>query len=194
MMSQIKNKKQISIIDAARELFWKYGFKRVSVEEICKNANVSKMTFYKFYPNKIELAKSVYDMLIDKGTSDFHKIIRENTSAEEKIKKILQLKLESTNNISKDFVYDFYSDTELGLKDFIEEKTKQVWKSVIADFEFAQKKGWFRKDINPSLIFILSQKLIELMNDPEIIKLYESPQSVIMALTDFFVYGITPHK
>ncbi|MDD2411590.1 MAG: TetR/AcrR family transcriptional regulator [Bacteroidales bacterium] len=188
------NKKQKSITNVAKDLFYKHGFKRVSVEEICKTAKVSKMTFYKFYPNKIELAKSVYEMLIDKGISDFHKIIRENTSAEEKIKKILQLKLESTNNISSDFVYDFYSDTELGLKEFIEEKTKQVWKSVIADFEFAQKKGWFRKDISPSLIFILSQKLTGLMNDPEVIKLYDSPQSVIMALTDFFVYGIIPHK
>lgn len=186
-----KNKKQELIHNTAKELFWKHGFKRVSVEEICKFAHVSKMTFYKFFPNKIELAKTVYSTIINTSITEFHNIITEDSTTEDKIQKFLQLKLKGTNHISKEFLSDFYSDTELGLKEYIEGRTKEVYELIIADFEFAQEKGWFRKDINPRLIFAVSQKLTELVNNGDLLKLYESPQALIMALTNFFVYGIT---
>ena len=44
--------KNDQIVKIGKDLFYKYGIKRVSVEEICAKANVSKMTFYKFYNNK----------------------------------------------------------------------------------------------------------------------------------------------
>ena len=50
----VKHKK---LIQTGKALFFKYGIKKVSVAEICKEAGVSKMTFYKHYANKGELAK-----------------------------------------------------------------------------------------------------------------------------------------
>ena len=44
-MTKLKSKKQLELLKIARELFWKHGFKRVSIEEICQKASVSKMTF-----------------------------------------------------------------------------------------------------------------------------------------------------
>jgi hypothetical protein len=45
----MKSKKYEDILDAAREKFWKYGFRRVSIEEICVQAKSSKMTFTVFF-------------------------------------------------------------------------------------------------------------------------------------------------
>jgi hypothetical protein len=58
--------------------------------------------------------------------------------------------------MSKEFLEDFYSDTEPGLKEFIETKTKETLTSIVTDFKNAQKKDWFRKDINPSLIIAVA--------------------------------------
>lgn len=193
-MTNSKNKKQELILNTAKELFWKHGFKRVSIEEICKIANVSKMTFYKFYPNKIELAKAVYNNVIEDSIAKFHEVIHAEITAEVKIKKILLLKFESTNEMSKEFLQDFYVDNELGLKEFIQTRTQETWRLIINDFIFAQNKGWFRKDINPELIMLISQKLTELVNDDKALKLYSSPQDLIMAISDFFIYGFIPHK
>lgn len=54
MADQSQNIKQQFILSAGKELFWKHGVKRVTVEEICVQASVSKMTFYKFFMNKRE--------------------------------------------------------------------------------------------------------------------------------------------
>ncbi len=65
------NHRYVQVLAAARELFWKHGLKRVTVEEICREAGVSKMTFYKFFPNKVTLAKAVYDKEVETGYEKF---------------------------------------------------------------------------------------------------------------------------
>ena len=57
-MSKI-SKKQQQIIETAEELFFRHGIKRVTVEEICQKASVSKMTFYKYFANKNDLAEHI---------------------------------------------------------------------------------------------------------------------------------------
>ena len=37
----------------------------MTIEEICGEAKVSKMTLYKFFPNKIELAKVILKKVFD---------------------------------------------------------------------------------------------------------------------------------
>ena len=77
-MDKLKSKKQLELLKVARELFCKHGFKRVTIEEVCQKAGVSKMTFYRVYSNKIELAKAVYDEEVNKGVQKFKAILAED--------------------------------------------------------------------------------------------------------------------
>ena len=45
------NKKELEI-NAARDLFTKYGYKKVSMDEIAKEANVTKKTIYSYFSDK----------------------------------------------------------------------------------------------------------------------------------------------
>ena len=49
--------KEEQIINVARELFTTYGYKRVSMDEIAKCANVTKKTVYSYFKSKEELLK-----------------------------------------------------------------------------------------------------------------------------------------
>ncbi|MEX2231467.1 MAG: TetR/AcrR family transcriptional regulator [Cyclobacteriaceae bacterium] len=194
MADPIKNKKYLKILASAHDLFWKHGFRRVSVEEICKQAEVSKMTYYRFFPNKIELAKAVFDQLVEDGTEKFRTVFREDTTSAEKIRKMIVLKTDATNNISREFLNDFYNDRELGLKDYIEEKTRNSWNEILKDFRHAQEKGWFRSDMKPEFLFYFSQKVGEMLSDEKLLSLYESPHDLIIEMTNFFSYGISPKR
>ena len=44
--------KQEQIIQAARKLFNKFGYKRVSMDEIAKEAGVTKKTVYSYFASK----------------------------------------------------------------------------------------------------------------------------------------------
>lgn len=49
--------KREQIIDAARKLFHQFGFKKVSMDEIAKEAGVTKKTIYMYFASKEELLK-----------------------------------------------------------------------------------------------------------------------------------------
>ena len=55
----VNNMKQEQILKAAKELFTKYGFKKVSMDEIASETGVTKKTVYSYFSSKEELLKDV---------------------------------------------------------------------------------------------------------------------------------------
>lgn len=193
-MQPVYSKKIQHLLETARQLFWKHGLKRVSVEEICAQAGVSKMTFYRHFSNKTELAKAVYTRVVEKSTREFKSVLHdETTTAAEKIEKMLRLKMEGTNDISREFLNDFYTSPEEGMITFVQQKTYEIWTDMIADFKEAQKNGWFRKDFKPEAFYIISMRLSELFQDEKLLSLYNTPQELVMEMTRLLTYGIIPH-
>ena len=92
VMSISSNPKYLQILHTGRKLFWKFGFKRVSIEEICKEAGVSKMTFYKHFPNKLELLKVVFDEIFEQALEKFSVLEDKSIAADDKLKLIISLK------------------------------------------------------------------------------------------------------
>jgi hypothetical protein len=110
------------------------------------------------------------------------------------MKKILQLKIDGTNDISTEFLNDFYNNPELGLASYLEEKTKVVWAETLELFREGQRKGWLRKDMKVEFMLYFMQKSTPLITDKELLKLYNTPQELIIELANMFVYGISPKK
>jgi AcrR family transcriptional regulator len=190
----VTHKKESDIKAAAKELFWRHGFKRVSIEEICQKANASKMTFYKYFPNKQALAKTIFNDAIDQGERVFRDILYSNDLPAVKIKKILLMKLEGTNNISQEFIKDFYIGGDPDLSKFVEQRTTQAWDLLRNDYKKAQEIGLFRDNFNPEMLIKMQFKLMELMEDPTIVSMYGSQQDVIMEFANLLVYGIIPRE
>lgn len=188
------NMKYQAIYKSAREIFWKHGVKRVSVEEICKKAGVSKMTFYKYFPNKIELAKHVYNRILDEAMKQFRVLLESDMPAADKLKKIIELKVASTHNISQEFILDLYQNLDLDLKNYAEGISKRSWDMILEYFGEAQQKGVFRKDMRPEFLLYYSQKITEMVSDEKLIQLCGSPEETIKELVNFFIYGVSNHE
>ena len=178
MDKKINSTKYRDIMKTAHDLFWKHGFRRVSIEEICRKAGVSKMTFYRFFPNKIELAKTVFREVIDEGMQRFKDIMDADITGAEKIKRIILLKAEGTNDISREFMEDFYLDNEFELKSFVEAKIME-----------ATQVG-LRNDVKLEFMIAFSTKAIEIMHDEKLLKMFNTPQDMIMEFIKIFIYGI----
>jgi AcrR family transcriptional regulator len=192
-MAEKSKTKLDNLLEAGRKLFWKYGFKRVSIDEICREAGVSRMTFYRFFENKTDLAKTIFANVVADGVIAFSEILNSDALPAEKLKMIISMKAEGTNDISAEFMTDFYKNTDTELPEFIEKVTREAWNEVITGFRRAQEEGWLRKDFKPEFIFLVSQKLTDLITDKELLKLYNNQQELIMEFANFFTYGIAPH-
>ncbi len=194
MAKEETNSKHTFVLAKGRELFWKYGFKKVSIQEICKEAGISKMTYYKYFADKAELAKAVFDKEATESVKAFRNIIEEKISPPEKIMKLIAMKQEGANGVSKEFLKDFYSDDKNGIKIYIEEKAKAAWGEMLNDFKKAQRKGIFRKDLKPEFFLYFSQLAGEMLSDERLLQLYKSPQELIAEFSNFIAFGISPHQ
>ena len=63
--------KRDQVIEAARKLFHQFGFKKVSMDEIAKEAGVTKKTIYMYFESKEELLK----YFIQEEISNMEKIV-----------------------------------------------------------------------------------------------------------------------
>lgn len=185
-----ENKSYQSIFLSAKQLFWKHGISRVTVEEICMVAGVSKMTFYRNFSNKKEIAKIVLNEICKSGFEDYKNIMASDLVFPEKIQKLVLLKHNSVSELSEEFVYDIYNKEETELQEILIEYQKQMIGNIIADFTEAQNNGWIRKDVKISFLVFYLNKINEMIVDQNFRKLYPNIHDAVMELTNLFFYGI----
>ena len=186
-------KKYRDILATGKALFWKHGYRRVTVEEICEESKVSKMTFYKYFPNKAELAKEVLDKLFRESMDQFKKLMLSDIPFEDKMELQIKMKSEGVQDISEEFVKDIYGDPESELFDFWRIKANEAIQIVIDLYQQAQNQGYIRQDIKIDFILYIIDKTFDFVNDDALISKYDTMQDLILEINRFFLYGILPH-
>ena len=185
-----ENAKFQHIIATARNLFFRYGMKRVTIEEICRESGVSKVTFYKFFPNKIELATYLLTSIYDEATAQYREIIDRNEPFPDKLLKLLDLKRSGTEQISAEFIAELIQRPEPGVAELYKKQFEISMNMTLEFMQKAQKNGDIRPEIKLEFIMYMMNKTLEMSMDESLAKLYETPQDQIMELMNFFFYGI----
>jgi len=181
------------IVETATELFMRFGVKRVTVEEICSTAEISKMTFYKFFKNKIELAEYIIFKILDEAQSEFDTIFNQSNSFADKINQFLIMKMRYARRFSKEFYLDF-----LNLSPKIHNKiigyTEKNQLEFIDLIEQAQRNGEVRKDISINFIAFMQNHIFELIEDKRLFALYNNLEELTLDMVNFYFYGIMGKK
>jgi AcrR family transcriptional regulator len=183
--------KQQEILKTALDLFQQFGIKRIPVEEICQSAGVSKMTFYKYFKNKTELVRFMWEKGFEQALEQFDKIRRMEIAFEDKLQLMLKLKDESTAKISHQFALDYFYATP-DLKDFFEQLAGNSMKHFLDFIKEAQQKGEVRPDIKPQFLLAVINNIKLLVKDDQLINLYDSYHDFVMEVNNFIYYGILP--
>lgn len=189
-----KSKKYQQIKETARNLFMRYGINRISVGEICQTAGVSKMTFYKYFENKIDLATFILEEIIHEGEERYRKIMSQEIPYSEKAEEIIRMKLEQSKDVSQEMLGDLMQSSIPEVAEFLQKKKEENLKLILDDLVSAQKKGEIRKDINLDFILYLLNRMQEMVVDERLLNLYKSTQALTVELTNFFFYGILTKK
>lgn len=190
-MSIESNPKRQEILRTGKDLFWKFGFKRVSIEEICKEAGVSKMTYYKFFNNKIALVKTLLDGILQDGMKKYDEIMNSDIPYPEKVVLMIELKREQTHAMSSEFFRNYVQSGDPELIAYLEKLSRENLQKFTDDFRKAQENGDVRKDLKIEFMLAIMNHLVEWsMNDQNLLNLYDEPQDLAVEMTRFLFYGI----
>ncbi|WP_234123948.1 TetR/AcrR family transcriptional regulator [Clostridium hydrogenum] len=151
---KVKNKNREEIIEAGKKLFLKYNFIDVNIKDICNEASISRVTFYKHFKSIDELVFEVQINIL----KHMMKFIRNNDKVQLSGKEIIQRMLYAWINFGKEhkaemkfiFLFDFY----YGVHD-INEELKLKYKDFVFEdnnfFSEAINKGIEDKSLKPNL-------------------------------------------
>ena len=94
----MKQMSKDKIVEAARKLFYKYGFKKVSMDEIANEAGVTKRTIYMYFKSKEDLLKYFIQEEIENMKEIVEEVEKKNKdffeTANEAIYKLLKYRKE----------------------------------------------------------------------------------------------------
>jgi len=185
--------KKQQIISTSKNLFYKHGIKKISVEEICHSAHVSKMTFYKYFRNKSALVEYLVDELFNDGYSKFHHIFTQDITLEEKFKKWFVVKMEYSQSMSKEFYMELnHFNRETFEK--IQEKNNQMQSEVMEYLNESRLRGEITPGVSMEFISYILNHFIIIVDDPKFSSMYHSLEAMTKDISEFLLYGLFGKK
>lgn len=180
---------------SAKILFWKYGIKKVSVEEIAKEVGVSKMMFYRLFNNKMTLVKALLNGIAKEGFEVYNETMFSKLSFPDKVKQMVLEILKTAEGISQHFMRDVFIGEDSELQDLFTSHQTEMKNTLIAEFTKAQKESWFRQYLSMDFIMYMSDDMQTKSGDPRFLELHkDNVTEAIVKLTSVFFCGVIPLK
>jgi len=179
------SKKLQQVLQTAETLFKQHGIRRITIEEICRKAGVSKMTFYKYFDNKTGLVTHIWNNWIEEGFNKLDEINAMDIPFPEKIERMFQWKKAFSSKMSVEFIEDFLK---------IEVETEKIKERMVQFILESQKKGDIRPEVRPEFLMAVLDKLYELGRDENLMKKYPNYMAFNQELKDFLWYGLLPKE
>ena len=185
--------KERQLIDTARSLFTRHGIRRVTIDEICKTAGISRVTFYKHFRNKEEVAIRALDEIMEENITLFRDIMDSEETYHQKLRRIFDLKIQKSREYGSPFLQDILS-ARGKLHDFILKKRQENISLTRQLLEEGQKAGEIHPGITVELFLYYGDLLTRAVEDDIFTALIPDIQTRIEEVTRFFLYGIINEK
>ena len=140
------------IIAGCLNLFFKYGIKSISVDDISHHLRISKKTFYQFFKNKDDVIEVIAKDFINQNLLANSVIMEDNSDVIEKILKIYKRLLEQFHTCNPRFIYDikkYHADIYELFEEFREKELNYLIRDLLKQ---GKKEKIFRADIDEEII------------------------------------------
>ena len=186
-------KKDIFLKQVATELFYQQGWKLTSVAEICRVAGVSRVTFYKYFPTKQDLVKSIFEERKNNIRQEFDRLLATKADLATVSQQILTMQQESMATLySAAVLHDLNHDQDETLQAFFRQMAQEKYHYMHYFFSTLQQRKSIRNDFPVILIDVLIQKMDEMIHSAVLQQHYAGKeQQLFKDVLQLFLHGLT---
>jgi TetR/AcrR family transcriptional regulator, cholesterol catabolism regulator len=186
---------QEKILNEAQRLFWRFGIKSVTMDDIAKMLGMSKKTIYQYFGDKNEIVCQITSTFLKKQDKDMEEIKNTSSDSIEEMFRISNYMKQMLESIHPSLLYDLKKYHPMAFNIFSEHKNTCFYESIVLNLQKGIAEGYYRSDINISVLAKLRMEQVEMGFNPEIFPLPEfRMQEVQLQLFDHFIHGITTLK
>lgn len=158
------------ILDKVRDLFFKRGFSRVTMDELASELGISKKTLYNHFSGKAEMLELVVQDLKLEVTNGVDRImLQEELDFKQKLVSILSFTGKVLGNLEPEFLIDLKKSNPEVSKELESYKREAAFNRFSFLLDEGIKKGYVKPDVNKSMAVLVYASLIEMAMSPEYI-------------------------
>ncbi len=186
---------QKKILKRSQELFFQYGIRSITMDDIAKDLGMSKKTIYQFFKDKDEI---VHTLIREKCGSDLKYFEDLHKTAENVIDEMFAIMKhlgKIISEINPGLFYDLQKYHPHTWRLFQEFREQHIVKMVEETMTRGIRQGYIRSDINSKILARMRMAQVEIGFNPTIFppdkfKIVE----VQLAMLEHFFYGICTLK
>lgn len=183
------------ILQAAQELFFKYGIRSISMDDIARHLSISKKTIYSLFKDKDEVVHTLMQEKFRNDAKHFEGIHKVSENVIEEMFSIMRHLGKIISEVNPSMFYDLQKHHSHTWKLFKEFREEHIVKMVEGMLTRGMKQGYIRTEINPKIIARMRMAQVDIGFDPEIFppdkfKIID----VQLAMLEHFLYGICTLK
>jgi AcrR family transcriptional regulator len=187
----VKNK----ILKGAEDLFTKYGVRSISMDDIARQLGVSKKTLYQHFADKEDIVVMTCKAHLDRNVVEFDGIRQTAKNAIDELAKISVCLRRNMKDMNPSMLFDLQKYHPKAWNEWIQHKNKHVFSSIVANIKQGIDEGYFRQEIDPTVIAAVRLELLQLAFNEQIFPRENFRLAEVhMQLFDHFVFGIVTDK
>jgi AcrR family transcriptional regulator len=146
------DEKWIQILEKSRQLFYSYGIRSLSMDDISRHMGISKKTLYQYVSSKDDLVEKVMDYLLNHDKLMKCEDDPENMNAIDILlhaSQIVNNEIKETNPVVVFDLQKYYPEI---FARFLEQKKQRIYTRIIENMQQGIAEGYYRNDLKIELV------------------------------------------
>ncbi len=183
------------ITEKAQELFFRYGLKNVTMDDIATHLGMSKKTIYQYYTDKDALIDAVVQREIDNDVVECAVHRQKCENAVHEVFLALDMMQEMMSTMNPVIIFEMQKYYPSAFKKMNDHKNKFLYKIIKENLELGIKEEMYREDINPDILAKFRIESIFIAFNPELFPTNKYTLFQIETqMMEHFLYGICTTK
>ena len=183
------------IVQGAQELFFKYGIKSVTMDDIAKHLAISKKTIYLYFEDKNEIVETLISQLMKTNELEFKQIATDAPNVIVEVFAMMKKMGAMFSQMNPNLFYDIQKYHPKSWNMFKKFKEDCIERIVEESVKRGIEQGLVRDDINTKIMARLRMEEVEMGFNPEAFPPNKFKiVDVQLALLDHFLHGICTIK
>lgn len=184
-----------TIYSRTLDLFFTYGIRSLTMDELASQQGISKKTLYQHVRNKTHLVQEVFQYFIDRQKASINQINYENLNAIDELHKIYQHTCKQLQGMNPNIDFElkkYYPDSWELFQDY---KHNFIYQHSIRNLNKGIQEGLYRSDFDHHIITTYYVARIDIFTDNSLFSPKEySYNQILEELFKYHIRGIGSYK
>ena len=182
------DEKTIHILEQVRRLYYRYGIKSVTMDDVAKHLSISKKTLYEYFTDKEDLVRNIVMLDYKNRHNFFQEIKNKNLNAIEELFEVYRMINTMFRDYNASMEYDIHKYYPELFSQVRELRRKKMYDTMYSNMNKGKKEGLYRKELNSKIIARLLVFKVENMFDNDIFSMEELAS--VKVFNEVFVYHL----